>query len=49
MRIFQHEYDHMLGRTFTEHVSKFKLDRARKKAEKMIDQLNKGGKVVETL
>ena len=48
-RIFQHEYDHMLGRTFTEHVSKFKLDRARKKAEKMIDQLNKGGKVVETL
>ena len=40
-RIFQHEYDHMLGRTFTEHVSKFKLDRAYKKAEKMIDTLKK--------
>jgi hypothetical protein len=31
----------MLGRTFTEHVSKFKLDRAYKKAEKMIDTLKK--------
>ena len=40
-RVFQHEYDHMLGRTFTEHVSKFKLDRAYKKAEKMIDTLKK--------
>ena len=27
-RIFQHEYDHMLGRNFTEKVSKFKLKRA---------------------
>ena len=27
-RIFQHEYDHMLGRNFTERVSKFKLKRA---------------------
>jgi len=48
-RIFQHEYDHMLGRTFTEHVSKFKLDRAYKKAEKMMDQLQKGGKVIEKI
>jgi len=48
-RIFQHEYDHILGRTFTEHVSKFKLDRAYKKAEKMMDQLQKGGQVVEKI
>jgi len=40
-RIFQHEYDHMLGRTFTEHASKFKLDRAYKKAEKIMDTLRK--------
>ena len=30
-RIFQHEYDHMLGRTFTEYASKMKLDMAYKK------------------
>ena len=40
-RIFQHEYEHMLGRTFTEHASKFKLDRAYKKAEKMMDIMKK--------
>ena len=33
-RIFQHEYDHMLGRQFTERVSKLKLDFAMKKAKK---------------
>jgi len=33
-RIFQHEYDHILGRNFTEYASKMKLDRAYKKAEK---------------
>ena len=33
-RIFQHEYDHMLGRQFTERVSKLKLDMAMKKAKK---------------
>ena len=33
-RVFQHEYDHMLGRQFTEHVSKMKLDMAMKKAKK---------------
>jgi len=48
-RIFQHEYDHILGRTFTEHVSKLKLDLAYKKAEKMMDRLQKGGKVVEKI
>ena len=40
-RIFQHEYDHILGRTFTEHVSKLKLDRAYKKAEKELDKMRK--------
>ena len=40
-RIFQHEYDHMLGRTFTEHVSKFKYDIAKKKAEKDIAKFKK--------
>ena len=34
-RIFQHEYEHMLGRNFTEHASKMKLDMAEKKAKKM--------------
>ena len=34
-RIFQHEYEHMLGRNFTEHASKMKLDIAEKKAKKM--------------
>ena len=40
-RIFQHEYDHMLGRTFTEYESKMKLDLAYKKAEKQIDKMKK--------
>ena len=35
-RIFQHEYDHMLGRVFTEYASKMKLDMAYKKAEKQM-------------
>ena len=48
-RIFQHEYDHILGRTFVEHVSKLKLDMAYKKAEKMMDRLQKGGEVVEKI
>ena len=33
-RICQHEYDHTIGRNFTEHVSKFKLKRAQEKASK---------------
>ncbi len=40
-RVFQHEYEHMLGRTFTEHASKLKLDRAYKKAEKLMDKVRK--------
>ena len=30
-RICQHEYDHVLGRNFVEHVSKFKLKELKKK------------------
>ena len=33
-RIFQHEYDHMIGRVFTELASKMKLEMAEKKAKK---------------
>ena len=40
-RIFQHEYDHMLGRVFTEYASKMKLDRAYTKAEKQMDKATK--------
>ena len=40
-RIFQHEYDHMLGRVFTEYASKMKLDLAYKKAHKEMDRLQK--------
>ena len=40
-RIFQHEYDHMLGKTFVDGVSKLKLDIAYKKAEKMMDKYKK--------
>ena len=40
-RIFQHEYEHMLGRNFTEHVSKLKLDMAKKKQMKMVKEYAK--------
>ena len=40
-RIFQHEYDHILGKNFTEHASKMKLDRAYKRAEKLMDKATK--------
>jgi peptide deformylase len=40
-RIFQHEYDHMLGRLFTEKVSKLKLDLAYERAEKNIKKIRK--------
>ena len=33
-RIYQHEFDHTMGITFVEKVSKLKFDMARKKAEK---------------
>ena len=40
-RIVQHEYDHILGKNFTDHASKMKLDRAFKKAEKEMDRVRK--------
>ena len=40
-RVFQHEYDHMLGKTFVDGVSKLKLDMAYKKAEKMMSKYKK--------
>ena len=43
-RIFQHEYDHMLGRNFTERVSKFKLKRAMQKRDKMLKKIDKSNK-----
>jgi peptide deformylase len=35
-RVYQHEYDHMLGKTFVDGVSKMKLDMAYKKAAKQM-------------
>ena len=40
-RVFQHEYDHMLGKTFVDGISKMKLDIAYKKAEKMMNRYKK--------
>ena len=40
-RVFQHEHDHMLGKTFVDGVSKLKLDMAYKKAEKMMSKYKK--------
>ena len=40
-RCFLHEYDHMQGRVFTELVSKFRLQRAKEKGEKMIKEMKK--------
>jgi len=40
-RIFQHEYDHTLGKNFTEYASKMKLNMAYKKADKEIARLQK--------
>jgi len=44
-RIYQHEYDHMLGRNFTELVSKFKLDMARKKGAKLVKRATQYAKI----
>lgn len=40
-RCFLHEYDHLQGVVFLEHVSDYKLRRARDKREKMLKQLSK--------
>ena len=44
-RIFQHEYDHMEGTNFTNHVSKLKLDMAKKRLSKVT---KKSQKLVES-
>jgi len=38
-RVFQHEYDHMEGRNFTQLASKLKMEMAMKKARKKIKKL----------
>lgn len=38
-RIFLHEYDHMMGKTFKEHVSKLKWDMANKRLTKIRQKL----------
>src|SRR5210317_1279674 len=40
-RICQHEYDHTLGRVFTDGISKLKLDMAKKKAAKLLELAKK--------
>ena len=40
-RIVQHEFDHIMGKNFTDYASKLKLDRAFKKAEKEMDRARK--------
>jgi peptide deformylase len=40
-RVFQHEYEHMLGRLFVERASKLKLQLAYKKADKELTKLEK--------
>tara|TARA_B100000902_G_scaffold350372_1_gene359618 strand:+ start:187 stop:933 length:747 start_codon:yes stop_codon:yes gene_type:complete len=48
-RIFQHEYDHILGKNFTDGVSKLKLDMAYKKAAKQMKAYEKHKKAMEKL
>ena len=40
-RVFQHEYEHMEGRNFTEKVSRLKLNRAKKRLRKLKKKLDK--------
>ena len=40
-RICQHEYDHIIGRVFTDGISKLKLDMAKKKAAKLLELAKK--------
>ena len=47
-RIFQHEFDHTLGITFVEKVSKLKFDIAPKKAEKMYKRDLQRAKLVKS-
>tara|TARA_Y100000385_G_C12914349_1_gene559702 strand:- start:55 stop:594 length:540 start_codon:yes stop_codon:yes gene_type:complete len=43
-RVFQHEYDHMEGKNFTQLVSPLKLDIAKRKATKTIKQKQRSNK-----
>ena len=40
-RVFQHEYDHMEGTNFTKKVSKLRLDRAKKRLQKVQKKLDR--------
>ena len=40
-RVFQHEYDHMEGTDFTKRVSKLRLDRAKKRLQKVKKKLDR--------
>jgi len=40
-RIFQHEYDHMIGRVFTKKTNKLKLQRANAKTKKEIKKIQR--------
>ena len=40
-RIFQHEYDHMQGTNFTKKVSRLKLNRAKKRLQKVQKKLDR--------
>ena len=48
-RIYQHEYEHTLGRVFLEKVSKLKLDMARKRAVKAINRAKRNADRRKTL
>tara|TARA_Y100000361_G_C11064794_1_gene292427 strand:+ start:174 stop:749 length:576 start_codon:yes stop_codon:yes gene_type:complete len=47
-RIYQHEFDHTLGITFVEKVSKLKFDMAKKKAEKMYKRELKRAELIKS-
>ena len=40
-RVFQHEFDHLFGVNFINRVSKLRLDRAKKKQEKLFKKVLK--------
>ena len=40
-RVFQHEYEHLLGEHFIDHVSQFALNRAREKQTKILRKVRK--------
>jgi peptide deformylase len=40
-RVFQHELDHLNGILMTEHVSHIKLERAKKKQQKLMKKISR--------